>query len=106
MAKLYLFPIQKQSAALAKQYSEQICDEMRSNHLVFGNKYLESVEIINISTINQTRFIKIHPELPSAFQASNFGNPAINTKDLVSVVTSILDKYKIKYEEHFEFPLK
>jgi len=104
MAKLYLFPIEEESRDLARQYSEQICDEISRAYPLF--RYLEPVRIVNISSEkNGTQFVQFEPELPSAFQVNDMSRATQNIGDLVSIVTSCLNGKGVKYKSPFEFPL-
>ena len=104
MPKLYLFPIKKGSRDLARQYSEQIIDEI-SRAYPFC-KYLEPVQAVNISSeINGTQFVQFEPELPSAFQVNDMARTSQKVRDLVSVVTSSLNGKGVKHKSPIEFPL-
>jgi len=105
MPKLYLFPIEVESRDLARQYSEQIVDEIRSSY-PFSCEYFEPVNAINItSDRNGTQFVQFQPELLCAFQASNVAKSSKNVRDLVSVVTNCLTTKGVKHKSPMEFPL-
>ena len=104
MAKLYLFPVKRESVDLARSKSKEIVDEI-SRSYALCLKYLEPVTIVNISSErNGFRNIEFIPEIPSAFQVSDVGRVSEDVKDLVSVVTSCLQKRGIEYNLPFEFP--
>jgi hypothetical protein len=105
MPKLYLFPIEAESRDLARQYSEQIVDEIRSSY-PFSCEYFEPVNAINItSDRNGTQFVQFQPELPCAFQASDVAKSHKSVRDLVSVVISALSSKGVKHKSPIEFPL-
>lgn len=105
MPKLYLFPVEEESRDLAKQYSEQIIDEIRNSY-PFLCEYLGPVQAVNISSeVNGTQFVQFQPELPSAFQASDIARASPNVGDLVSIIISCLNGKGIKHKPPFEFPL-
>jgi len=105
MKGLYLFPIEKESRDLAKQYHEEICNEIRDSYPLLC-KYIEPVDVINISSESRgAQFVRFEPELPCGFQASDLGRKPRNVKDLFTVVTSSLIKHNIKYGPPFKFPI-
>lgn len=103
MPKLYLFPIEEESRNLARQYSEQIVDEISIDYPLC--KYLEPVKVVNISSsVNGNQFVQFKPELPSAFQVNDMAETSENVRDLVSVVTSCLNGKGVKHKSPIEFP--
>ena len=104
MPKLYLFPIEEESRDVARQYSDQIVDEISRAYPLC--KYLEPVDAVNISSeVNGTQFVQFEPELSSAFQVNDMARASKNVRDLVSVVTSSLNSKGVKHKSPIEFPL-
>jgi hypothetical protein len=105
MLKLYLFPIEAESRDLARQYSEQIVEEIRHSYPLLC-EYLEPADSVNISSErNNVQFVQFEPPIQSAFQTSDVAKSHANVRDLVSVVTSALNGKGVKHKSPMEFPI-
>ena len=104
MPTLYLFPIEEKSSNLAKQYSEQICQEISRDYPLC--KYLKNIQFVNISSNNNgAKFVPLDKELSSAFQVIDGAKASSNVENLVPLVISCLNNKDIKHKSPLEFQL-